>query len=177
MWDEEEFEISGENEKVRILRLDSKKTGRISRHHGVAWWVNNRLVGEHSWKGFEGAYLDGRTSEAKRYTFIVEADLLRDEVKTDWTGFKETERSERIIEIVNIHILESIKNLMQDIRSSTKKLVLLEHRSSIKQLTVLSKEQIGKFVDNVQMKCPTMTPKDLSNTIIDGLDNSINIPT
>lgn len=161
----EDYEIPGENEKVRILRLDSKNTGRISKHHGVAWWVNNRLVGEHSWKGFEGAYLDGRTTEAKRYTFIVEADLLRDEVKSDWTGFKETERAERIIEIVNLYILESIKYLMQDIRRSTKKLVLSEHKSSIKQLTVLSKEQIGKFVDHVQMKCPTMTHKDLSNTI------------
>jgi len=74
--EEEVHKILGESEPVRILRIDSKKTGRLSAHHGVAWWVNKRLVGEHSWKGFEGAYLDGRTSEAKRFTFIVEADLL-----------------------------------------------------------------------------------------------------
>lgn len=165
LWEEEVYDIPDEVEKVRILRLDSKKTGRISKQHGVAWWVNKRLVGEHSWKGFEGAYLDGRTSEAKRYTFIVEADLLRDEVKPDWTGFKETQRAERIVEKVNSYILESIKILMQDIRRSAKILVLSEHKDTIKQLTDLSKDQIGKFVDDIQMKCPTMTHKDLSNTI------------
>lgn len=164
LW-EEWYEIPEEKEKIRILRLDSKKTGRISKQHGVAWWVNNRLVGEHSWKGIEGAYLDGRTTEAKRYTFIVEANLLSNEVRPDWTDFKETPRSKRIIELVNLHILNSIKNLMQDVRRSTKKLVLAEHRDAIKQLTDLSKEQIGKFVDDIQMKCPTMTQKDLSNTI------------
>lgn len=95
----------------------------------------------------------------------MEANLLRDEVQPDWTGFKETQRARRIIEIVNSRILESIKNLMQDIRSSTKKLALSEHTGTIKQLTILSKEQIGKFVDDVQMKCPTMSHKDLSNTI------------
>lgn len=163
--EEEEYIIPGEEEKIKILRLDSRKTGRISKHHGVAWWIDNRLVGEHSWKGFEGAYLDGRTSEAKRYTFIVKANLLRDEVKPDWTDFKDTQRAGRIKEIVNSIIFDSIKTLMQDIRSSTKKSVLKEHKETIKQLTDLSKEQIGKLVDEIQMKCPTMAQRDLSNTV------------
>ena len=161
----EEYEIPGEDEKVRILRFDSKETGRISRHHGVAWWVNNRLVGEHSWKGFEGAYLDGRTSEAKRYTFIVEADLLRDEVKPDWTGFKDTPRADRIIQSVNSHIFDSIQTLMQDIRRETKMMILTPYKKNLKQLSNLSKEQVGRFVDQIQMKCPTMTQRHLSNTI------------
>lgn len=164
LW-EEDFEIPGEEEKVRILRLDSKNTGRISKQHGVAWWVDNRLVGEHSWKGIEGAYLDARTAEARRYTIIVEANLLRNEVKADWTDFKETQRSKKIIELVNSHIIESIQILLQDVRRSTKRLVLAEHRDTLKQLTDLSKEQIGEFVDSIQMKCPTMSQKDLSNTI------------
>ena len=164
-YEEEEYEIPEEDAKVRILRFHSKEPGRISRHHGVAWWVNNRLVGKHSWKGIEGAYLDGRTAEAKRYTFIVEADLLRDEVKPDWTGFKDTPRANKIIQSVNSHILESIQTLMQDIRRETKKGVLKEHRRDIKQLSSLSKQQLGNFVDQIQMKCPTMTRRDLSNSI------------
>ena len=164
-YEEEEYDIPEEDAKVSILRFDSKKTGRISRHHGVAWWVNKRLVGEPSWKGLEGAYLDGRTAEAKRYTFIVEADLLRDEVKPDWTGFKDTPRADKIVQLVNSHIFDSIQTLMQDVRSGTKKSVLKEHRADIKQLSRLSKQQLGNFVDQIQMKCPTMTRKDLSNSI------------
>ncbi len=161
----EEYDIPGEDQNVKILVIDSKETGRISLHHGVAWWVNKRLVGEHSWKGFEGAYLDGRSSEAKRYTFIVEADLLSDEVKSDWTGFKDTERSKKIKEYVNSLILKSIQNLMQNIRRDTKKRILFQHKESIKNLNSLSKKQVGGFVDGIQMKCPTMSQRDLSNAI------------
>ena len=164
-YEEEEYEIPEEDAKVRILRFHSKEPGRISRHHGVAWWVNNRLVGEHSWEGLEGAYLDGRTTEARQYTFIVEADLLRDEVKSDWTGFKDTPRAGKIIHSVNSHILELIQTLMQDTRRETKKGVLKEHRIDIKQLSSLSKQQLGTFVDQIQMNCPRMTRKDLSNSI------------
>jgi len=164
-YEKEEYEIPEEGAKVRILRFDSKTTGRTSKPHGVAWWVNKRLVGVHSWKGIEGAYLDGRTAEAKRYTFIVEADLLSDEVKPDWTGFKDTPRANKIIQLVNSYILESIKTLMHDIRQETKKGVLKEHRRDIKQLSSLSKQQLGTFVDQIQMKCPTMARRDLSNSI------------
>ena len=46
----------------------------------------------------EGQYLDGRSAEAKRFSFVVEADLLLGETKEDWrvsnrrlrlTGFEE----------------------------------------------------------------------------------------
>lgn len=158
------YEIPNEG-KIRILRVDSKLSGRTSKQHGVAWWVNKRLVKNHSWKGIEGAYLDGRTSEAKRYTFIIEADILQDEVKADWTGFKDTERSNRVIQLINQYILESIQKLMKEARHQTKKKILSQKRALIKPLSNLSKDHLGKFVDQIQMKCPTMSQRDLSNAI------------
>jgi hypothetical protein len=35
---------------VIVRRFDSGDTGRTSKQHGVAWWVNKRLVGEPSWR-------------------------------------------------------------------------------------------------------------------------------
>ena len=131
----------------------------------MAWWVNKRLVGEHSWKGIEGAYLDGRTAEAKRYTFIVEADILIDEVKADWTDFKDTERANRIRSNVNDHILASIQELMKDVRVSSKRAVVLQKREVIKTLPDLSQEQVGRFIDDIQIKCPTMKQTDLANAV------------
>ena len=63
---------------VTIRRLDTQVPGRTTRLNGVAWWVNKRIVGEPSWRGVEGPYLDGRSQEARRYTFVVEADFLAD---------------------------------------------------------------------------------------------------
>src|ERR1700728_4037271 len=55
---------------VRLHRLDPRKQERTLRLKGIAWWVNKRMVGEPSWEGLdiEGKYLDGRTSEAKRFS-------------------------------------------------------------------------------------------------------------
>jgi len=160
----EEYAIPGEG-KVRILKIDSKQRSRLSRLHGVAWWVNKRLVGEHSWKGIEGVYLDGRSSQAKRYTFIVEADLLRDEVKPDWTGFKNTTRANNITHLVTEYIFVSIQTLMEGIRRESKKRILADHKNEIQQLRRISRLQIGRFVDKIQKNCPTMTPRDLSQAI------------
>lgn len=158
------FSVPDEGE-IQIFIIDSKKTGRISKHHGVAWWVNNRLVGEHSWKGIEGAYLDGRSSEAKRFTIIVKADILENEIISDWSGFIETPRAQSIKESVNSFILETIKKMMHDARKFSKRGVLIENRARIKDLSPLSKENVGKFIDDIQMKCPTMTQRDLSKAV------------
>lgn len=159
----EEYPVNGE--KVEILRIDSKLTGRTSKQHGVAWWVNNRLVGEHSWRGFEGTYLDGRSSEAKRFTFIVRADFMIDEIKPDWTDFKESEKANTIRQLVNSHIYKSIQNLVEESRKVTKREILLGYKTDLKLLSNLSRSQIGKFVEEIQMKCPTMTQDHLSNVV------------
>jgi hypothetical protein len=56
---------------VKMVVIDSEKTDRSTKQHGIAWWVTDRLVGACDWKNFEDqSVLDGRREEAKRYTFI-----------------------------------------------------------------------------------------------------------
>ena len=56
--EKEEVPIDGLGAIV-IRRFDTQKKGRTSHQNGVAWWVNKRLVGEPSWRGFDdAAYLD-----------------------------------------------------------------------------------------------------------------------
>jgi hypothetical protein len=63
---------------IAIIRvIDSQRADRTSKQHGIAWWVNNRLVGTTGWRhSDEVRIVDGRSEEAKRYTFIVSADFL-----------------------------------------------------------------------------------------------------
>ena len=73
--------------KVEIIMIDSQKADRTTRTHGITWRVNSRLVGTPGWTGFDhDKILDGRTTEAKRFQFIVSADLLEDAVQADWSG-------------------------------------------------------------------------------------------
>ena len=75
---------------AHIRVIDSQTSDRTARQHGIAWWVNRRLVGQIGWRGSDHEKIvDGRTEEAKRFTFIVQADFLEDSVHADWADFKD----------------------------------------------------------------------------------------
>lgn len=158
------YELPNNEGSVEIFIIESR-AGRISKHHGVAWWVNNRLVGDHSWKDFDNTYLDGRTSAAKKYTIVVKADVLEDDVRVDWTGFKQNDHSKRIKEAVNSFILQTIQSLMKEIRSDAKTEIIKTQRPVLKNLGNFSRQQIGSFIDEVQMRCPTINQAHLSNIV------------
>jgi hypothetical protein len=151
---------------VQVHRFDSQKTGRTSRQHGVAWWVYRRLVGEPSWRGFaDDAYLDASTTEAKRYTFVVEADVLESDVTPDWREFKQTDRFERVHDLVRQHIHDQIQKLMQDVHKSRKVAALEANRQNLKDLAPLSRYRLGAFLDEIQAKSPTISQRDLAATV------------
>ena len=141
---------------VEIFVVDSKKVGKDTKQHGVAWWVNNRLVGEQSWKDFDETYLDGRNSAAKRYTIIVTADILEDEVKEDWTGFNESERVKKVKKHVNEKILEVVYEILKEVRKEVKKSVLKLYANQLTGISRTSRNRIGKTIDNIQEACPTI---------------------
>jgi len=151
---------------IVIHCVDSQKTGRTSRQHGVAWWVNKRLVGEPSWRGFDDiAYLDARTTEARRYTFIVEADLLAEEVKEDWSDFTDTETANSIKSFAKVNILEWLRDLMKDVHKSRKVAAISVNRQDLKELTKESRYHVGKFIDEIQARVTVLDGKVLNATI------------
>lgn len=150
---------------VCIHIIDSEKVGRLSTQHGVAYWVNRRLVGEHTWKNFENIYLDGRSKAAKRYSIIVEADILEEEVLADWTWFKDTPKTTEVISAINQFILDTIQEIVKDVRSEAKKDVLTEYRTKLRYMGHFGREQVGRFVDQVQMACPSMKQRHLIDIV------------
>jgi hypothetical protein len=160
----EEITIDGWG-NVLVRRYDTRERGRTSKQHGVAWWVNKRLVGEPSWKRLEGAYLDARTSEAKRYTFVVEVDILADQVKEDWSWFHASEKTNAVVSTVEGHVLRRLQELMQDVRRSRKIAVLEEHKQILGELSPISQYHVGRFLEEIQIRCPTIGQKELSDTV------------
>jgi hypothetical protein len=152
---------------VTIHRLDPRKQERTMRLKGIAWWVNKRMVGEPSWDGLDsgGKYLDGRTSEAKRFSFVVEADFLRDEVKPDWSGFHATNRLNKLRSAVHEAVVTELRGLFSDDRKAVKRQALAQNKSLIRDLPIVSQQHIGQFLEQVQEKCPTLTARDLARTV------------
>lgn len=153
--------------EVVVHRIDATAQDRTTRLRGITWWVNKRMVGQPSWCGLDerGAILDGRTILAKRCSFIVEADVLRDHVKADWSGFFENQRSLAISDTVRAYVMKSLDELLSGYRKNRKKTALAEHRKVLGYLSKHSRRAAGQFTEDLLRKCPSLSQGDLSRAI------------
>jgi len=149
-------------EKITITVIDAIESDKTTKQHGIAWHVNNRLVGEANWKdyGFD-EIIDGRSGEAKRYTFIITADFLTNSVNKDWTGFIDTdlfiESRNLAFNFVRNHILGLTKNKREQTFNNVKEI----YHEKLEKLTPLRIERWTDFVSKIQEDCTSLTDKDL----------------
>jgi hypothetical protein len=148
---------------VSVVMIDAQRPDRTTLQHGIAWRVNNRLVGHCCWRGSDyEKILDGRTSEAKRYTFIVFADLLADAVLPDWSDFNETHSAWQVTRAaVQAKIRETILEFANSAREATKRGLRERYRETVEALSGQSRERWELFIDQVTQKCPSITNNEL----------------
>jgi len=173
----EEIEIEGYG-KVNLLHIDSKKSDKTTKQHGIAWWVQNRAVGQCKWSRSDyERILDGRTSEAKRFTFIIQADYLNqyDAVLEDWSGFKDNNQAwdatrEKIQDRIRQIIFESSKTERDNRRSA----VIDKIGHTINILSPVSKDRVQGFVNEVIDTCPNFGENEIIqlSTILAKLEQS-----
>lgn len=151
---------------VEILQIDTKKSDKTTRQHGIAWWVQGRAVGNCKWSGSDyERVLDGRTSEAKRFTFIVKADFLneRHSILEDWSGFKDDNVDWQVTRaVVQDRIRQIIHAIGQGEREQTKSAVRETHGNAINRLSPVSKQRVSNFIDEVVEKCPNFGEAEVS---------------
>ena len=148
---------------VIIHQIDSEKSDRTTLLRGICWWVKRRGVGNPSWEGLEGegAYLDGRGSLARRYSFVVEADILEKDRKPDWTGFYASRDFNAVRQAVHHHVIQTLNQLQAETRKDRKRAALEKTKSVLQDMGTVSRQQVASFVDEIQEKCPTMSERDL----------------
>lgn len=143
---------------AQMMVIDTQKADKSTRQHGIAWRVNNRIVGTPGWVGFDQERLvDGRSSEAKRFIFIVRADFLADEVLPDWAGFwPDREAWLATRSAVHAKIREYFSEFNAGRRRETKEIVRENLGRTVSQLTPVSRDRWNEFVDRVVDTCPSM---------------------
>lgn len=155
--------------KVTVHFIDSIEHYRSAKLRGITWWVNQRRVGEPSWDRLddEGAYLDGRTEQAKKFSFIVMVDFLvpGQDVKADWSDFHANQRTNAVRDAVHRYVIKEIQAQLATTRKERKRTAIESSRELMGELPTISKKAIGQFIDEVQEKCPTMSDRDLSRTV------------
>lgn len=172
-----DFDVEGVG-SVQILVIDVQGTDRTTQQHGIAWHVQRRLVGECTWKGSGQEHLvDGRRSMAKRYTFIVQADCLKDKdaVLPDWTGFYPNNSaylavSDEVKERVKEHLLQLTKATRESRLNEIKE----ANTHILRKMGLESRDRWEKFIESVQEECPSITDDDLQklSTVLAKLESS-----
>lgn len=151
--------------RATVLMIDTQRADRTTRQHGIAWHVNSRLVGDCGWRGTDyERVLDGRTSEAKRFTFIVFADFLADSdaVLPDWSGFQPTNEIWKKTQVaVQDKIREEIAAFNSERRSETKEAVRERYASTVVRIAPIARERWNSFVDQVIDTCPGISPEQI----------------
>lgn len=149
---------------IAVHQIDALVQDRTTLLRGITWWVNRRMVGIPSWDGLDGAgaILDGRTTLAKRCSFIVEADLLMADVRADWTGLHDSSRTVAAKQVVHDYVQKRLADALSETRKERKRDALERAKGSLTRLPSSSRRLVGEFVDKVQLECPTLSPADLA---------------
>jgi hypothetical protein len=147
---------------VTIIAIDTLNTDKTTYLHGVAWHVNNRLVGDCSWRYGEDSLLDGRNKAAKRFIFIVKTDFLANAILPDWSGFDvDNIDYKKTLEVVLAFIKETVLEISKSERDETFNAVKLANRDKISKMSMTGVEKWENFVHSVQADCPSIKEKDL----------------
>lgn len=152
------------SQNIIIKVINTQKSDKTTHQHGVAWHVNNRLVGKCSWDGMRNDnILDGRTALAKKYTFIVQANAVLEHVKADWTGFNNTDEMLEFYDLTKSTILSFFSDLSKESRAETTKCLKDDNQQKLCVVGPISYSFWSEFIEEVQIKCPTFNYDQLNS--------------
>ena len=143
--------------------VDSTKAAKSTIYQGIAFWVNNRLVGTPGWIVGNTAILDGRGRFAKRYAIVVRAGAeWISEVEEDWARFKSTNGVKALNEAVCNYALEMFEKLSANFVEESSEDALVRNREEFKDLSTLGRLEVASFTQNLVKQHPTINPETLA---------------
>lgn len=152
---------------IKLLIIDTLEGDKTTKLHGIAWQVRGRLVGEASWKSFgDEKFIDGRSTAAKRFVFIVQADCLDREncIAADWTSFNMREEPvKKSFELVNEAIRRFLLDQSSEERQETFNDIHAKNAPLLKRMGPRTAEIWKTFVKRVQEECPSINEKELES--------------
>jgi len=153
---------------VRVHLVESPGRDRTTQMRGITWWVIGRMVGKPSWDGLDGSgsILDGRTTEARKLSFVVEANPLKEDVSSDWMGFKQpSSRVDAVRRVVHDHVTAELTNVLVASMVERKRNAVKANADILRPLPQVARATIGRFIDIVQQRCHRIGADDLSNLV------------
>lgn len=147
---------------VEAFVVDSNVTARSTLYQGIAFWVNNRLVGIPGWIVGNTAILDGRGRFAKRYAIVVQAsEEWIPHVEEDWGRFRSTDEVTGLNKCVCNYALEMFQKLSADLVEESSEDALVRNREQFKALSTLGRIEVASFTRELVKQLPTINQETL----------------
>ena len=165
-----EISVDETNIHLTAYFIDTTKASRKSVFQGIAFWQGGRLVGEPTWALGKTAILDGRTSLAKRFTFILKTNDLAEYIKEDWTGFKNCEPIEKMYCAVEEYInncFETVSSAMADL---AKENLDDSIKSELEEVNPLVREEVNGVIKGIVKSNPKVKQESV-NTAVQAIIN------
>lgn len=171
-----EIDIDGTNIHLTAYFVDTTKAGRKSIFQGIAFWQSGRLVGEPSWSLGKNLVLDGRTSLAKRYTFIIKSNDLSEYIKEDWSGFKTSEEIEKVYQSVEEFVNKSLESVAFATISNVTDNLDAPIKQSLKKVNPLIREEVKNIITEIVKSNPKVKQESVNLVVqtIVNMENSKN---
>ena len=171
-----EIDIEGTNIHLTAYFVDTTKAGRKSIFQGIAFWQSGRLVGEPSWSLGKNLILDGRTSLAKRYTFIVKSNDLSEYIKEDWSGFKTSDEIEKVYQAVEEFVNNSLESVSFATISNVTENLDITIKQSLKKVNPLVREEVKCTIAEIVKTNPKVRQESVNLVVqtILNMENSKN---
>ncbi len=148
---------------VEAFVVDSTKAARSTLYQGIAFWVNNRLVGTPGWIVGETAILDGRSRFAKRYAIVVRAGAeWISEVEEDWVRFKSTDAVKALNAAVCDYAQKMFEKLSANFVEESSEEALVRNHETFKELSTLGRIEVATFTQDLVKQHPTINPETLA---------------
>lgn len=165
-----EIEVEDTNIHLTAYFIDTTKASRKSVFQGIAFWQGGRLVGEPTWALGKTSILDGRTSLAKRFTFIIKTNDLAEYIKEDWAGFKSCEPIEKMYSAVEEYInncFETVSSAMADL---AKENLDDSIKSELEEVNPLIREEVNGVIKEIVKSNPKVKQESV-NTAVQAIIN------
>ena len=163
--DKSDYEIIHyKDNSIRIYKIPKNASNPKLSSYEVVWWVKNRFVEQNTWESLN-IDLDVSNKKENQYVFLICADFLEEEVRTDWSGFKDTKIIEDVKKIVSTKINQMMGEVVNLSLKERKMSLINRTQENISLLTPIEQEKLGMYIDEILKTCKNITLKDLSNIV------------
>lgn len=148
--------------KIIANFIDTKKSSRKALYQGIAFWQRGRLVGMPSWILGNILYIDGRTIMARRYNVIVQSEDFEDIIKDDWSGFKNSQKTDNLYEKVKEYVSKMFEEINRTNIDEIKTSVKNELKSKLKGASPLALYEVDEVIESIAINSPTANKESIS---------------